>query len=351
MTTSTNTQQQATLRKQVGQFSGANSKKSIIQLFNTFIPFLGLWFLAYYSLNISYLLTLFFAVIAAGFLVRVFIIFHDCCHQSFFKQKPLNHLFGFITGVLTLFPYLQWQRDHSIHHATSSNLDKRGTGDIWLLTVKEYQEASAWTKFRYRFYRNPFVMFILGPIFVFLLKNRFNVKNARKKERWNTYFTNISIVLLAGATYLLFGWEGLLLVQGPIFLISGSIGVWLFYVQHTFEDSYFEADENWNYVQAAVEGSSFYKLPKLLQWLTGNIGYHHVHHLSPRVPNYHLEHAHEHSEPLQNVPTITLKTSIESMKFRLWDEETKAFVTFKEARQSKKMPAPVIKGDILKKNA
>ncbi|MGG2944625.1 fatty acid desaturase [Bacillus safensis] len=351
MTTSTNTQQQATLRKQVGQFSGANSKKSIIQLFNTFIPFLGLWFLAYYSLNISYLLTLFFAVIAAGFLVRVFIIFHDCCHQSFFKQKPLNHLFGFLTGVLTLFPYLQWQRDHSIHHATSSNLDKRGTGDIWLLTVKEYQEASAWTKFRYRFYRNPFVMFILGPIFVFLLKNRFNVKNARKKERWNTYFTNVSIIALAAATCLLFGWQEFLLVQGPIFLISGSIGVWLFYVQHTFEDSYFEADEHWNYVQAAVEGSSFYKLPKLLQWLTGNIGYHHVHHLSPRVPNYLLEHAHDQSEPLQNVPTITLKTSLESMKFRLWDEETKAFVTFREARQAKKMNVPVIKGDILKKNA
>ncbi|MGG0688618.1 fatty acid desaturase [Bacillus safensis] len=351
MTTSTNTQQQATLRKQVGQFSGADSKKSIIQLFNTFIPFLGLWFLAYYSLNISYLLTLFFAVIAAGFLVRVFIIFHDCCHQSFFKQKPLNHLFGFLTGVLTLFPYLQWQRDHSIHHATSSNLDKRGTGDIWLLTVKEYQEASAWTKFRYRFYRNPFVMFILGPIFVFLLKNRFNVKNARKKERWNTYFTNVSIIVLAAATCLLFGWQEFLLVQGPIFLISGSIGVWLFYVQHTFEDSYFEADEHWNYVQAAVEGSSFYKLPKLLQWLTGNIGYHHVHHLSPRVPNYLLEHAHDQSEPLQNVPTITLKTSLESMKFRLWDEETKAFVTFREARQAKKMNVPVIKGDILKKNA
>ncbi|MFJ7163028.1 fatty acid desaturase [Bacillus safensis] len=351
MTTSTNTQQQATLRKQVGQFSGADSKKSIIQLFNTFIPFLGLWFLAYYSLNISYLLTLFFAVIAAGFLVRVFIIFHDCCHQSFFKQKPLNHLFGFLTGVLTLFPYLQWQRDHSIHHATSSNLDKRGTGDIWLLTVKEYQEASAWTKFRYRFYRNPFVMFILGPIFVFLLKNRFNVKNARKKERWNTYFTNVSIIALAAATCLIFGWQEFLLVQGPIFLISGSIGVWLFYVQHTFEDSYFEADEHWNYVQAAVEGSSFYKLPKLLQWLTGNIGYHHVHHLSPRVPNYLLEHAHDQSEPLQNVPTITLKTSLESMKFRLWDEETKAFVTFREARQAKKMNVPVIKGDILKKNA
>ncbi|MFS0654573.1 fatty acid desaturase [Bacillus sp. 179-C3.3 HS] len=349
MTTQTNMQQQAALRKQVGQFSGADTRKSIFQLINTFVPFFALWFLAYYSLNISYMLTLLLAVVAAGFLVRIFIIFHDCCHQSFFKQKPLNHLFGFVSGVLTLFPYLQWQRSHSIHHATSSNLDKRGVGDIWLLTVKEYEEASTWTKIRYRFYRNPFVMFILGPIFVFLIQNRFNVKSARKKERLNTYLTNLSIVMLATATCLLFGWQGFLLVQGPIFLISGSMGVWLFYVQHTFEDSYFEEDAHWNYVQAAVEGSSFYKLPKLLQWLTGNIGYHHVHHLSPRVPNYHLEHAHVHSEPLQNVPTITLKTSIDSMKFRLWDEEKKAFVTFKEARQASS--APPIKGDILKRNA
>ncbi|MGE6628881.1 fatty acid desaturase [Bacillus sp. NPDC077027] len=342
-------QQQATLRKQVAKFSGADTKHSIMQLMNTFLPFFALWFLAYFSLNISYLLTLAFTVIAAGFLTRIFIIFHDCCHQSFFKQKQFNHLFGFITGVLTLFPYLQWQRSHSIHHATSSNLDKRGTGDIWLLTVKEYQEASVWTKIRYRLYRNPFNMFILGPIFVFLLQNRFNVKGARTKERWNTYLTNVTIVLLAVGTCLIFGWQGFLLVQGPIFLISGSLGIWLFYVQHTFEDSYFEEDEHWNYVQAAVEGSSFYKLPKLLQWLTGNIGYHHVHHLSPRVPNYKLEVAHEQSEPLKNVPTITLKSSLESMKFRLWDEDLKAFVTFKEARKTNR--SPIVKEELLKKNA
>lgn len=343
------TQKQASLKKQVAAFSGADTKHSIIQLFNTFVPFFALWFLAYFSLNVSYLLTLAFTVIAAGFLTRIFIIFHDCCHQSFFKQKKLNRLFGFISGVLTLFPFLQWQRSHSIHHATSSNLDKRGTGDIWMMTVKEYNEASAWTKVRYRLYRNPFIMFILGPIYVFLIKNRFNVKGARRKERWNTYFTNAAIVLLAAATCLLVGWENFLLVQGPIFLISGSIGVWLFYVQHTFEDSYFEADEHWDYVQAAVEGSSFYKLPKLLQWLTGNIGYHHVHHLSPKVPNYKLEAAHEGHEPLKNVPTITLKTSLESMKFRLWDEDEKQFVTFREARK-KPAPHPVPK-EPLKKNA
>ncbi|ASB93642.1 fatty acid desaturase DesE [Bacillus subtilis] len=329
MTEQTIANKQKQLTKQVAAFAQPETKNSLIQLLNTFIPFFGLWFLAYLSLDVSYLLTLALTVIAAGFLTRIFIIFHDCCHQSFFKQKRYNHILGFLTGVLTLFPYLQWQHSHSIHHATSSNLDKRGTGDIWMLTVNEYKAASRRTKLAYRLYRNPFIMFILGPIYVFLITNRFNKKGARRKERVNTYLTNLAIVTLAAACCLIFGWQSFLLVQGPIFLISGSIGVWLFYVQHTFEDSYFEADENWSYVQAAVEGSSFYKLPKLLQWLTGNIGYHHVHHLSPKVPNYKLEVAHEHHEPLKNVPTITLKTSLQSLAFRLWDEDNKQFVSFR----------------------
>lgn len=175
-------------------------------------------------------------------------------------------------------------------------------------------------------------MFGLGPIYQFLIKNRFNRKGARKKERMNTYLTNLFIVALVGFFCWTLGWESFLLVQGPIFFISGSLGIWLFYVQHTFEDSYFEEDQHWEYVKAAVEGSSFYKLPKLLQWLTGNIGYHHVHHLSPRVPNYKLEEAHNSTPPLQNVPTITLATSLSSLKFRLWDEKAKKFVGFKEVK-------------------
>ncbi|KAA6481958.1 fatty acid desaturase DesE [Bacillus swezeyi] len=343
---------QKQLTKQVAAFAQPDTKNSLIQLFNTFIPFFGLWFLAYLSLNVSYLLTLGLTVIAAGFLTRIFIIFHDCCHQSFFKQKRYNHILGFLTGVLTLFPYLQWQHSHSIHHATSSNLDKRGTGDIWLLTVTEYKAAPLRTKIAYRLYRNPLIMFILGPIYVFLITNRFNKKGARRKERLNTYLTNLAIAALAALCCLIFGWQSFLLVQGPIFLISGSIGVWLFYVQHTFEDSYFEADENWSYVQAAVEGSSFYKLPKLLQWLTGNIGYHHVHHLSPKVPNYKLETAHDQHEPLKNVPTITLKTSLQSLAFRLWDEEKKKFVTFRDVKpKSIHLPPGLTEKQKLRKNA
>jgi acyl-lipid omega-6 desaturase (Delta-12 desaturase) len=337
---------QRSLRKQVAPFEKSNLKASVFQLCNTLIPYLGLWVLAYYSLNISYLLTLVIGVVAAGFLVRLFIIFHDCCHHSFFKNRTANKIVGTITGILTLFPYSKWGHDHSVHHATSSNLDKRGTGDIWVMTVEEYLEASAWKRLAYRVYRNPFVMFILGPIFVFLIENRFNRRKAKKKERWNTYITNLGIVTLAVIVSLTIGWQAFLIVQGTIFMVSGIAGVWLFYVQHTFEDSYFEEDEHWEYVKAAVEGSSFYKLPKPLQWMTGNIGYHHVHHLSPRVPNYKLEEVHNQTEPLQKVPTITLKTSLKSLKFRLWDEEEKVFVGYgkikeivAEQKEIKKIPS------------
>ncbi|MBT2617433.1 MULTISPECIES: fatty acid desaturase [unclassified Bacillus (in: firmicutes)] len=328
------------LRKQIAPFEQSTTKQSIWQIINTLGPFIILWYLAYISLSVSYWLALIPAVFAAGFLTRIFIIFHDCTHHSFFKDRRANRIVGTIMGVLTLFPFDQWGHEHSVHHATSGNLDKRGTGDIWTLTVDEYLAAPFKLRFAYRFYRNPLVMFGLGPIYVFLLKNRFNRKGARKKEKNNTYLTNALIVVLAALLCLAVGWKSFLLVQGSIFMISGSIGIWLFYVQHTFEDSYFEENEEWEYVLAAVEGSSFYKLPKLMQFLTGNIGYHHVHHLSPRVPNYKLEMAHNNTQPLENVPTITLATSLSSLRFRLWDEESKNFVGFKDIKYLTKKSVP-----------
>ncbi|PHD61785.1 fatty acid desaturase [Bacillus wiedmannii] len=303
------------------------------QLINTIVPFIILWYLAYKSLSVSYWLSVVPSLLAAGFMTRIFIIFHDCTHYSFFKSRPANRIVGTCMGVLTLFPFDQWGHEHSIHHATSGNLDKRGTGDIWTLTVDEYVAAPFRLRLAYRLYRNPFVMFGLGPIYVFLLKNRFNRKGARQKERMNTYLTNIIIVALIAILCWAIGWQSFLLVHGTIFLIAGSVGIWLFYVQHTFEDSYFEEDKDWEYVKAAVEGSSFYKLPKILQFLTGNIGFHHVHHLSPRVPNYKLEEAHNNTLPLKNVPTITLATSLRSLRFRLWDEKSNNFVTFKEFKK------------------
>lgn len=323
---------QKNLRKQIIPYEKSNLKASIWQMSNTFIPFIFLWYLAYKSTSISVVLTIFIDIVAALFLIRIFIIFHDCCHQSFFKNKTANKVLGTITGVVTLFPFSQWKHSHSIHHATSGNLDKRGIGDMWVLTVEEYVAASFWTKIQYRLYRNPLIMFGLGPIYIVLISNRFNTKNAKLKERLNTYLTNLLIVGVSALFCYTIGWENYLLVEGPIFFISAVLGIWLFYVQHQFEDTYFEEDTNWEYVKAAVEGSSFYKLPKLLQWITGNIGYHHVHHLSPRVPNYNLESVHNNTLPLQNVPTITLKTSLTSLKFKLWDEDTKQFVGFKDIK-------------------
>ena len=324
-----------TLKKEVAPYEKSTTKESVWQLINTLGPFFLLWFLAYESLSVSYWLALVPIILAAGFLTRIFIIFHDCTHFSFFKSRKVNRAVGTAMGIMTLFPFDQWGHDHAVHHATSGNLDKRGTGDIWTMTVDEYRAATLKTRLAYRFYRNPFVMFILGPIYVFLLKNRFNRKNARKKERNNTYFVNLVLVVLVTLFCVTLGWLPFLLVQGSIFMISGAFGIWLFYVQHTFEDSYFEEDKEWEYVLAAVEGSSFYKLPKAIQFLTGNIGYHHVHHLSPRVPNYKLEEAHNNTKPLQNVPTISLMTSLSSIKFKLWDEERKNFVTFKAAKVQK----------------
>ena len=319
------------LRKDVAPFAKSETRKSIMQLVNTLTPLLVAWTLGFYLLQFSPWLTVVCSVVAAGFVVRTFIIFHDCTHGSFFKSKKANNRVGFITGVLTSFPYEKWKREHTIHHATSSNLDKRGIGDIDMLTVEEYMEKSKLGRLGYRMYRNPLVMFGLGPLFMVLILNRINRSDAKKKERINTHVTTLTMVIILGTLIWLTSWQAVLLVYGVTLFIAGSLGIWLFYIQHTYEDSYFEYDTEWDYVKAAVEGSSYYKLPKLLQWVTGNIGFHHVHHLAPRVPNYHLEAAHESIPPLQQATTITLTTSLESIRYKLYDPKQKKFVTFKEA--------------------
>ncbi|MFD0715510.1 fatty acid desaturase [Paenibacillus sp. GCM10027626] len=324
------------LKKSMAPFENIDEKSSIRQLINTLLPLAAFWYGAYLSLSVSYWLTLPILVIAAGFMVRAFILFHDCCHQSFFKSRKANDVLGTILGAVTLVPYQQWKNSHSIHHSTSGNLDKRGIGDLRIMTVDEYAAASFWQRLGYRFYRNPLVMFGLGPFGVFLIAYRFNRRGARRKERLNTYLTN---ALIAGIYALLIwaiGWQAFLMIQGPIFFMSGSLGIWLFYVQHQFEDSYFEHQDEWSYVKAAVEGSSYYKLPRLFQWITGNIGFHHVHHLSPKVPNYNLEKAHDSSAPLQKATTITIGESLKSLRFRLWDEEGKRFISFKEMKLMKR---------------
>lgn len=324
------------LKKKMAPFEKNDARTSVRQLANTLVPLVLLWIAAYFSLSVSYWLTLPITIVIAGFVIRTFIIFHDCCHQSFFKSKRANEIVGTITGILTVVPYHQWKTTHSIHHASSSNLDKRGIGDMWIMTVDEYAAASRRQRFMYRFYRNPLVMFGIGPIYIFLIDYRFNRKGARRRERINTYVTNVSIASLYALLGWTLGWEAFLLVQGPVFFFSGLAGIWLFYVQHQYEDSYFEHEEEWSYVKAAVEGSSYYKLPKVLQWFTGNIGFHHVHHLSPRVPNYRLEEAHNATLPLHKATTIDLRMSLKSIRFRLWDEENKRFIGFREFKRGRR---------------
>lgn len=318
------------LRKDVAPFAKSEMRTSVMQIINTIVPLLAIWAAGYYLVQFSPWLTVLCSVIASGFVVRTFIIFHDCTHGSFFKSKKANDFVGNIAGVLTSFPYEKWKREHTIHHATSSNLDKRGIGDIDMLTVDEYLEKSKLGRLGYRLYRNPIVMFGLGPLFMVLVLNRVNRHDAKKKERINTHVTSLVIVALCAVLIYFAGFTTFLLVHAITLFLAGSMGIWLFYIQHTYEDSYFEYDTEWDYVKAAVEGSSYYKLPKILQWITGNIGFHHVHHLSPRIPNYRLEDAHETVLPLQQATTITLKTSLESIRYKLYDPERKKFVSFKE---------------------
>ena len=312
----------------VAKYQNPDVRASLWQIATSVIPYIVLWFLMYLSLEYSYLITLALSVLAGGFLVRIFIIFHDCGHGSFFKSQKLNHIVGSICGVMTFTPYFEWRHAHAIHHATAGDLDRRGTGDVLTLTVKEYQQMPGWKRLGYRLYRNPLVMFILGPMFVFLVVHRFPSRNSKKRERTSVYWTNLAILAYIVPLVALIGFERYILIQLPIALLTGTAGVWMFYVQHQFEGTYWEKHVQWDYVTAALKGSSYYKLPKILQWFTGNIGLHHIHHLSPRIPNYNLQACHDANPLFQQVPTVTLGPSFKSVFFKLWDEEQRQLVGF-----------------------
>ena len=291
------------------------------QIVNTLVPYAALWYLMYLTLAVSWWITVPLAILAGAFMVRVFIIFHDCGHGSFFKSRKANDILGFITGVLTFTPYHHWRWEHSLHHSSSGDLDRRGTGDIWTLTVQEYLEASHWKRLAYRLSRNPVVLFVVAPLYLFMVKHRLARSQANRRERDSVYWTNLAIFGMAAGLSLFFGVKAYLLIQLVIMLVAGSAGIWLFYVQHQFEGVYWERRGQWDYTAAALQGSSFYKFPKMLKWFSGNIGFHHIHHLSRRIPNYHLEKCHK-AEPLfQSVKPVTLFSSLKSFTFHLWDEQ------------------------------
>lgn len=321
-------------RDNVLRFQMPSASKAVWQLINSLGPYALLWVAMVYALDISYWLMLPLAIVAAGFLVRIFIIFHDCGHASFFKSKRANHIVGMLTGFVTLTPYHHWRWQHAVHHGTSGDLDRRGAGDIWTLTVQEYLQSTRWKRMAYRIVRQPLVLFAIAPLYMFIVHYRFAAARAPARERQSVRLTNWVLLGAALLMSLLIGWKAFLSIQLTISAISGALGLWLFYVQHQFEGGYWSRGEQWDYTTAALQGSSFYKLPKLLQWFTGNIGFHHIHHLSPRIANYHLEQCHQADPYFETIRPITLLGSIKSLTFRLWDEQRQTFIGFAQLKRA-----------------
>jgi acyl-lipid omega-6 desaturase (Delta-12 desaturase) len=317
----------AHLRKVLAHYQQPNRWRSVWELANTLVPYFLLWFLMVFSLKVSYLLTLALAVLAAGFMVRTFIIFHDCGHGSFFKSRKANDAVGVITGIITFTPYYRWRHDHAIHHATAGDLDRRGVGDVQTLTVQEYLDLPRWKRMIYRITRHPLVMFTIGSSLVFVVFQRFYAPGTGRRERLSVITTDLALAgLITGLIYLI-GWQAYLLIQIPVMVIGTSVGVWLFYVQHNFEGTYWERHEKWDFIKAGLHGSSFYKLPAILQWFTGNIGFHHIHHLNARIPNYLLPKCHRENS-IFHVHPMTFLTSLHSLRLRLWDEYENRMVGF-----------------------
>jgi len=315
-------------KRLVARYEKPALSRSLWQAASTIVSYGVLWYLMYRSMAISYWIMLALAIPAAGFLVRIFIVFHDCGHGSYFRSRKANDSLGVITGILAFTPFYQWRHKHSIHHATSSDLDRRGTGDIWTLTVQEYLASSRWRRCAYRLVRNPVVLFGIAPLLLVVVGQRFPWRRADRRERTNLLYTNLAILGMAVLLSWLLGIKAYLMIQVTVLMIAGSVGVWLFYVQHQFEGAYWEHRDRWNYVTAALQGSSFYKLPRVLQWFTGNIGFHHIHHLSPGIPNYNLEKCHRADPLFQGVERVTLLSSLKSLTYRLWDEERHTWVGY-----------------------
>lgn len=316
-------------KENVARFQEASPWRARWQVINSFLPYALLWFAMDRALTVSYWLMLPIAILAAGFLVRIFIIFHDCGHGSFFKAKRVNNATGALAGVLLLTPYRHWRWQHALHHGTAGDLDRRGSGDIWTLTVEEYLRSTRWRRFGYRLARNPLVLFVIAPLYVFVIHHRFAASTAPGRERRSVHRTNWALLAMILMLSAVIGLKAFLLIQLTVSAIAGSVGLWLFYVQHQFDGAFWARSEDWNYTAAALEGSSFYKLPRILQWFTGNIGFHHIHHLSPRIPNYHLQQCHEADPFFNMVQPVTLLASLRFLTFRLWDEQRKGFVGFR----------------------
>ena len=327
-------------REALAPYARPHLGRSALDVATSVVPYLALSGLMYQALSVSYLLTLALAIPATGFLVRTYIVFHDCTHGSFLRSKRANAWLGKVTGLLVFAAFMSWRHNHAVHHATAGDLDRRGVGDVETKTVAEYQALPWRGQLGYRLYRNPLVMFGLGPIFSLVVKARFVPRSARPRIKRSLIATDLALAALIGTLCWLIGWQEYLLVQLPTIMLAGAVGIWLFYVQHQFEDAYWESKERWSYADAALRGSSHLKLPKLLQFFSGNIGLHHVHHLNARIPNYNLQRAHDENPIFHDVPTLSLRDAARSVRLKLWDEDRGRLVTFAEARPARGRPLP-----------
>jgi omega-6 fatty acid desaturase (delta-12 desaturase) len=322
-------------RQLLAPYKKPSARSAVVQLLDTALPFALLWYLMVRSLGVSYALTLALAVPTGFLFIRLFILQHDCGHGSFFPSRLANSVVGSLLGVVTLFPYGYWRRTHAIHHATSGNLERRELGDVKTYTVREYLSFSPMRRWRYRLFRHPLVLLGLGPAYQFVLKHRFpfDIPWSWKREWASVLWTNAGIAVTFAALAASFGWRTVLLVHLPVVLIAGAIGVFLFYVQHQFEETYWEQGESWDFFRASVQGSSFLDLPRPLHWLTANIGYHHIHHLVSLIPNYRLASCFDENPELQRVTRLTLRQALHCLRLKLWDERTHKLVGFDAVRE------------------
>lgn len=330
----------ASWREQLAPYARPRPLRTALDIVTGPVAYLALWPVMVHTLSFSYPLTLAISVVAAGFLLRTFILFHDCTHGSLFAGRAANRWFGRFCGLLVLHPFTAWRHSHAVHHGSAGDLDRRGTGDVMTMTVGEYRAASRRERLAYRAFRNPLVMFGLGPIWSLVIQPRIPPQTANRALRNSVWLTNLAVgVAIAGACWLI-GWQEFLLIQGPMVMVAGVAGVWLFFVQHQFEDVYWESGEQWSYAEAALKGSSHLKLPQPLQFFTGNIGLHHVHHLSTRVPNYSLQAANDNVDAFADVPVLTFGESMRCSRFKLVDEQSGRLLTWKQARALARAASP-----------
>jgi omega-6 fatty acid desaturase (delta-12 desaturase) len=322
----------AGLGAELAAYQRPDTLRAAWQLTNSVGGYLLAWVIMAFTVDLSWWLTVPLAVLAAGLLVRVFIIMHDCAHGSFLGSRRLNDAVGFTCGALAWTPYFRWRWEHARHHATSGNLENRGIGDIWTMTVAEYRQASPLRRLGYRLVRNPFFLFGVGPFWLMLMKERLPRDLPNARARRSVWWTNLFIAGMVALGVMVFGWFDYLVLQFIIIGVAGAAGIWLFYIQHQFEDAYWVADEDWDFTDAALRGSSFYQLPRVLQWFSGNIGFHHIHHLSPRIPNYRLAHCHASTGSFRDFPVMTFRGSLRTLSLRLWDESAERMVGYDQAR-------------------